>query len=207
MISIGDKKNIPVFPLSGAILLPNANLPLNIFEERYIEMIDYALSKEKVIGMIQPLENSNELYKVGCLGKITSYNETEDGRYIINLLGKMRFKTIEEIDTPSKFRIFKVEHNQESEKYFDINTENFDKKIVIEKLKLFFKNTKNKMNLNSVEDIDPGDLVKMIAMACPFKINEKQMLLETKNVNDLAKNLLDLFDSYASNNNLSNTFN
>ena len=73
--------------------------------------------------MVQPRNSagiSPEVYSVGCLGKITSYNETEDGRYIINLLGKMRFKTIEEIDTPSKFRIFKVEHNQESEKYFDI---------------------------------------------------------------------------------------
>ena len=168
----------PIFPLSGAVLFPKTTLPLNIFEKRYLDMVDYALANKRLIGMIQTIEN-NELYGFGCLGKITSFNETEDGRYIINLLGKMRFKTIEEIDTPSKFRIFKVEHNQESEKYFDINTENFDKKIVIEKLKLFFKNTKNKMNLNSVEDIDPGDLVKMIAMACPFKINEKQMLLET----------------------------
>ena len=207
MNSLINIKSVPVFPLSGAILLPKANLPLNIFEDRYIEMIDYALSKEKVIGMIQPLENSKELYKVGCLGKITSYNETEDGRYIINLLGKNRFKIIKEIDASSKFRIFHIEHREVNESYFDMNKRSFDKKIIIEKLKLFFKNTESKMNLNSIEDIDSGDLVKMIAMACPFKINEKQMLLESKNVNDLAKNLMDLFDSYASNNNLSDTIN
>jgi len=144
MINIKNIKNIPVFPLSGAILLPNANLPLNIFENKYIEMIDYALSKEKVIGMIQPLEKSKDLYKVGCLGKITSYNETEDGRYIINLLGKVRFKIIEEINTSSQFRMFKVGHNEENEGLFDINEQNFDKKLIIEKLKLFFRNTEKK---------------------------------------------------------------
>jgi len=207
MNNLIDIKNVPVFPLSGAILLPKANLPLNIFEDRYIEMIDYALSKEKVIGMIQPQENSKELYKVGCLGKITSYNETEDGRYIINLFGKNRFKIIKEIDASSKFRMFHIKHKEVNESDFDMNKRSFNKKIIIEKLKLFFKKTESKMNLNSIENIDSGDLVKMIAMACPFKINEKQMLLESKNVNDLAKNLMDLFDSYASNNNLSDTIN
>ena len=105
---------IPIFPLSGALLLPNGNLPLNIFEPRYIDMIDHAMKTDKIIGMIQ--ENSknkefNNLYSIGCLGKITQYNETDDGRYIINLNGLIRFKFIKEEESYQKFRKLRVDYS------------------------------------------------------------------------------------------------
>ena len=102
-------KLIPVFPLSGALLLPMGNMPLNIFEPRYISMVDYALSHEKLIGMIQTkINSSNKLYKVGCVGKITSFNETHDKRYLVNLNGLSKFFLLEELDVIHDFRIFKV---------------------------------------------------------------------------------------------------
>ena len=89
---------IPVFPLAGAVLLPEGNLPLNIFEKRYIAMVDYALANKKLIGMIQTnAKDNNKLYNIGCLGKITSYSETDDNRYLINLRGVSKFKIINEI--------------------------------------------------------------------------------------------------------------
>ena len=99
--------SIPIFPLNGVILFPNSVLPLNIFEKRYIEMVDYALTQNRYIGMIQT-KNNNELYEIGCIGKINSFTETNDGRYLINLTGKNYFKIIQEISSKKKFKIFKV---------------------------------------------------------------------------------------------------
>ena len=99
---------IPIFPLNGAILFPKTNLPLNIFEERYIDMVDYSLAGDRLIGMVQYKEKS-ELYNVGCYGKITVFNETPDGRYLINLEGINCFKIIKEINTEHKFRICEIE--------------------------------------------------------------------------------------------------
>ena len=104
-----DTSIIPVFPLSGALLLPSGNLPLNIFEPRYIDMINYALGHNKLIGMIQPkTTNPKELFKIGCVGKITTYNETEDNRFVINLKGLSKFQIIDEIQHDKKFRLFNI---------------------------------------------------------------------------------------------------
>ena len=99
---MAKKMLIPIFPLNGAILFPETNLPLNIFEERYIEMIDFALSKNKLLGMIQTKDNG-DLYRVGCIGRINSFNETKDGRYIINLRGKNHFSILKEVPLNHKF--------------------------------------------------------------------------------------------------------
>ena len=119
-----DKKlKIPIFPLDKVILFPETNLPLNIFEEQYIEMIDYAFSKNKLIGMVQN-KNDSELYNVGCVGKITSFNETDDGRYIVNLLGKSIFTITKEIKSDYKFRIV--------ESVFTYSESLYEKKINID---------------------------------------------------------------------------
>ena len=102
-------KKIAIFPLSNAVLFPKTILPLNIFEKRYIQMVDVSLKNEKLIGIIQP-KTKTDLYSIGCLGKITSFNETEDKRYIINLRGISKFKIIEEVKNEYLFREFKVEY-------------------------------------------------------------------------------------------------
>ena len=192
---------LPVFPLNGAILLPQGNLPLNIFEERYIEMIDYSLSKNKKIGMIQTMENRGGFYKVGCCGKITSYNETKDGRYLINLLGLKNFKIIKEISNENKFRTFEVDFNIGNNNEKKLEEILLDKSVILEKFKQFMSKTDLETNKNSFESIDSielDDLVRILAMSCPFTVSKKQMLLESKNSNVLAKNLITLFDFYNS---------
>ena len=111
--NVKTPNTIPVFPLSGALLLPSGNLPLNIFEPRYIAMINYALRHDKLVGMIQPKkENSDKLFETGCVGKITTYNETEDNRYIINLFGISKFHIKKEVRHSEKFRIFDIAKRQ-----------------------------------------------------------------------------------------------
>tara|TARA_Y100000590_G_scaffold273890_1_gene307538 strand:+ start:667 stop:1293 length:627 start_codon:yes stop_codon:yes gene_type:complete len=192
---------LPVFPLNGAILLPQGNLPLNIFEERYIEMVDYSLSKNKIIGMIQTMENKDDFYKIGCCGKITSYNETKDGRYLINLLGLKNFKIVKELNNKNKFRIFEVDFSIGNNNEKKIEEIMLDKSVILEKFKQFINKTDLETNKNSFESIDSielDDLVRILAMSCPFSVSEKQMLLESKNNNVLAKNLITLFDFYNS---------
>lgn len=189
--------NLPIFPLSGAILFPNSNLPLNIFEERYLEMINYALSKNKKIGMIQKNKEGDEIYKIGCCGRITSFHETNDGRYLINLLGLNFFKIIKEVETKNKFRIFKVKF--EENKQFDQKEIKHDKSLILNKFKFFVKKTNLETSLDSIDSINYNDLVKILAMSCPFTTSEKQLLLESKNTNALADKLLTLFDFYNNN--------
>ena len=118
---------IPVFPLSGAFLLPSGNLPLNIFEPRYVDMVDYAFKKNKLIGMIQPKnQNSTELFKIGCIGKITSFSETQDKRYLINLYGLSRFKIIKEVQNEKKFKTFEIKSLKKSVVYHNLDDKLFN---------------------------------------------------------------------------------
>ena len=126
-----NTKTIPIFPLGGALLLPQGNLPLNICEPRYIEMVDYAMKSNKIIGMIQPMEkNKNKYYKIGCAGKITNYNEVENNRYLINLKGLTRFQIFDQIETKHKFKIFNVELEKNEEKFSEFNEKLFNKKKI-----------------------------------------------------------------------------
>jgi len=187
-------KNIPIFPLNGAILLPGSNLPLNIFEERYLQMVDYAMSNDRKIGMIQEIESSKTLYNFGCIGKITSFSETKDNRYIINLSGLNRFKKVKEIESKTLFRILSIIENDDS--VFNKGNFNYDKDLLFEKFKFFLQKQDQETNFSGLEEIESDELVKFIAMACPFNVSEKQMLLESKNINNLAENLISLFDFY-----------
>jgi len=177
---------IPIFPLNGAILFPKTNLPLNIFEERYIDMIDYALSNDRYIGMVQQKKN-NELYNVGCYGKITVFNETPDDRYLINLEGVNCFKIIKEIKTGRKFRVCEIE-------IFD----NFSGPVLQDELKSKILDSFKKYNkikninigLDDIFKLNLVDLLKLIVMISPFDVSVKQMFLELKSNKELYENVL-----------------
>lgn len=186
--------NIPIFPLSGALLLPNGNLPLNIFENRYLSMVDKSLSTNKYIGMLQ-FENheTNKLYQIGCLGKITDFSETNDGRYIINLLGITKFKIIKEIKTNESFRIFSVKI-EDNDNYNMLDKSNFDRELLIIKIKFYFKKNNIDLKWDYFDSIDDIKLINTVSMICPFDKDEKQMLLESKNINELNNKLISLLE-------------
>jgi hypothetical protein len=194
---------IPIFPLSGAILFPKTNLPLNIFEERYVDMVDYSLSSNRFIGMIQQKEN-NELYNVGCYGKITVFNEMPDKRYIINLEGISCFKIIKEIDTGFKFRIceIKIFNN-----FFSSNLQDGLKSKLLDSFKKYNKVKNINLNLNDVSKLNIVDLLKFIVMVSPFEVSVKQMFLELKSNKELYKNILSTLEIELASNQESSSIN
>ncbi len=177
---------VPIFPLSGAIMFPGTNLPLNIFEERYIDMVDYALSKNRIIGMIQYKPNK-EIYNVGCYGKITVFNETPDKRYFINLEGANFFKIIQEVNSDYKFRMCEIEDLN------DYNHNSLQDKLKIDLINNYKKYNKIKninLNLEEVSGLNIVDLLKFIVMVSPFETSIKQMCLELKSNTELYENVL-----------------
>jgi len=189
---------VPIFPLNGAIFFPETNLPLNIFEERYIKMIDFALGKNKLIGMIQTKDNG-DLYRLGCIGRINSFNETEGGRYIINLRGENYFSIVKEVPSNHKFRLVESvfeNNNIDQDKTFELK--NFNKELFLEKYRPYVNNINPSIDFDLINKIEPATLIKFIAMSCPFSSADKQMLLETLNLNDLAQKLITLFEYYSS---------
>ena len=183
-------KEIPVFPLSNFIIFPKTTVPLNIFEPRYIDMINDSMKSNKMIGMIQPKTSNNsknipELYKIGCLGKITSFRETEDSRYLIELKGLIRFRKIEEIKTNNKYRILKVDF-----KNFYDDLDNTKEELKFSDLELIFKDLKSLfekrgfiINWKALEKQSLDETINALAIASPFSLEEKQVLLEAKNLN------------------------
>ena len=194
MMSSELPKTISVFPLSNFIIFPNTTVPLNIFEPRYIDMINDSMKSNKFIGMIQP-KNSNEeinppkLHNVGCLGKITSFRETEDGRYLIELKGLIRFKTVKEIQLSKNYREYEISFK---DFYDDLN--NKKEKIKFGELELIFRDLKSLfkkrgfiINWKNLEKQSLNETINGLDMASPFSLEEKQMLLEAKSL-DLRKN-------------------
>ena len=187
-------KEIPVFPLSNFIIFPKTTVPLNIFEPRYIDMVNDSMKSDKIIGMIQPKSSSNKdnipnLHDVGCLGKITSFKETEDGRYLIELKGLVRFQSIKEINTDKKYRTLKVDFSKFSHDLKD------EKEIIkFSDLELIFKDFKSLfekrgfiINWKALEKQSLDETINALAMASPFSLEEKQILLEAENL-DIRKN-------------------
>ena len=179
---------IPVFPISNFIIFPKTTVPLNIFEPRYIEMVDDSMKNSRMIGMVQPKKNSNnstpELYNIGCLGKITSFNESEDGRYLIIINGLTRFKIIDEIENNKLYRECNVSFNE-----FKNDISSNKEEIKFTDLELIFKNLKNLfqkkgyiINWKELEKQDLNQTINTLAMASPFSLEEKQALLETQNL-------------------------
>ncbi len=201
-------KIIPVFPLSNFIIFPNTTVPLNIFEPRYLDMVNDSMKSNKLIGMIQP-KNSNDgynipkLYNVGCLGKITSFRETEDGRYLIELKGKIRFKIINEINSNKKYRSAEVEYNDYSNDLSDEKEKlNFsDLELIFKDLKSLFQKRGFIINWKALEKQSLDETINALAMASPFSLEEKQILLEAENL-DIRKNKIAeilktyIFDDY-----------
>ncbi len=202
---------LPVFPLSNFIIFPKTTVPLNVFEPRYIDMINDSMQSDKLIGIIQPKNSINEnnepeLYEVGCAGKITSFNETEDGRFLIELKGLTRFKNIKEIKTEKKYRIIEVNYNRFYQDLFNEKEEiKFsDLKLIFKDLKSLFEKRGFIINWKALEKQSLDETINALAMASPFTLEEKQILLEAENL-DLRKNKIAeilktyTFDNYANN--------
>ena len=194
---------IPVFHLSDFIIFPKTIVPLNIFEPRYIDMINDSMKSDKMIGIIQPKttyikNNTPELYEVGCLGKIITFRETEDGRFLIELKGVTRFQKVREIKSDKKYRILEVDYNSFIK---DLNDEN--ENIKFSDLKLIFKDLKNLfdkrgyvINWKALEKQSLSEIINALAMASPFSAEEKQILLETKNLNDRKNKVAEVLSTY-----------
>ena len=186
---------IPLFPLSNFIIFPKTTVPLNIFEPRYIEMINDSMKTNKFIGLVQPKSNNYAnslnpiLHKVGCLGKITSFKETDDGRYLIDLKGIIRFKISKEYDDNKPYRNCEVNFDdylndlnekKENLKYSDLE-------LIFKDLKKLFERRGFIINWKALEKQSLDETINALAMASPFSLEEKQVLLEAVNL-DLRKN-------------------
>ena len=193
---------IPVFPLSNFIIFPNTNVPLNIFEPRYIQMVDDAMKNNKIIGMVQPKKNGEpnkpELFEVGCTGKITSYNETEDGRYLIVLNGVSRFRILDEVIDKKLYRSVKVDF-KEFHNDLNLNKEDIkfsDLELIFVNLKKLFQRQGYSINWKDLENQSLDQTINTLSMASPFSLEEKQMLLESKDVNSRRKKLEEILRTY-----------
>lgn len=181
----------PIFPLNGAILFPGTNLPLNIFETRYIQMVDYALSNNRLIGMIQTKED-NDFFKIGCIGKITNFTETSGGTYQINLEGLQRFKLNRVIETD--FSFITIDAKPLSLKQdLKVNSLSFNKELMLG-LKSFLNAKKINFNTAEFEGLDTINLAKIICMICPLDPLIKQMLLEFNSETEFCKGLLSVLE-------------
>ena len=185
------KMEFPVFPLNGAILFPSTNLPLNIFEARYIEMIDYALSRGRLVGMIQTKKNK-DFFKVGCLGKITNFTETADGRYQINLEGINRYKINKIIKNKYNFITVNAETINYNSSIIKDN-ESLNKKL-LKSFNNFIDIKKINFDTSELSNLDTMSLVKIICVISPLDYLIKQMMLEFSNVNELCNNLLSVLE-------------
>ena len=182
-------KIIPVFPLSNFIIFPKTTVPLNIFEPRYIDMINDSMKSNKIIGMIQPKTSIKEnkipkLHEVGCLGKITSFTETNDGRFLIEVKGIIRFQLINEIKTEKKYRIIEVDYNKFLKDLDDKKEEMkfSDLELIFKDLKSLFEKKGFIVNWKTLEQQSLNETINALAMASPFSIEEKQFLLEAENI-------------------------
>ena len=194
-------KTISIFPLSNFIFFPQTTVPLNIFEPRYIQMVDDAMKGDRIIGMVQPKKSNQTipiLYNVGCAGKIISFNETEDGRYLIVLDGISRFKILEELNNDKLYRECKVNFDNFSN---DINNQKeeikfSDLELIFKKLKSLFNKQGYTINWKELEKQSLDQTINALSMASPFSLEEKQVLLETINLNERKLKLEEILKTY-----------
>jgi len=186
---------IPVFPLSGVIYFPQTNLPLNIFEQRYLDLVNDCFRKDKLMGMIQSKRKNEELYKVGCLGKISDFQKSEDGRILINLTGITRFHVLEEVKNSKLYREFKVDYKKFSldlkPTLEEINTESLMKKAEV-----FFKKSGLLLNWREFNNLDKIQKINTLAMIAPLTNEEKQTLLESVSFKEKTKTLNEIINFY-----------
>ena len=195
-------KTIPIFPLSNFIMFPGTTVPLNIFEPRYLQMVNDSMKEHRIIGMIQPKKSGMlkkpDLYEIGCIGKITSFNETEDGRILIILNGVCRFKVSKEIQSNKLYRECNVQYNNYtndiSEKSNEVNFS--DLNIIMENMKKFFKKQGYIVNLKDLEKKNLGQTLNDLSMASPFSLEEKQILLESLDINVRKEKMEQILNNY-----------
>ena len=191
---------IPVFPLEGALLLPGGQLPLNIFEPRYLRMIDDILGGERMLGMVQPRSGNSDdekpaLYDVGCAGRLTSFTETDDNRYMVTLTGVRRFRIIEEVSTDRPYRHVGVDWSEFAEDGApDASATEIDRERLLEAMEVYLDAEGLKTDWDAVEEAPSEALVVSLAMGCPFAPNEKQALLEAQTMVHRADCLIALME-------------
>ena len=198
-------KIIPIFPISNFIVFPKTTVPLNIFEPRYIDMINDSMKTNKLVGMIQPKIKKNQinllpqLHQVGCLGKITVFQETDDGRYLIELKGIIRFEITKEILNNKKYRECEINF-----KNFYHDLDNQKEELKLSDLELIFKDLKNLfekkgyvINWNALEKQSLDETINALAMASPFSLEEKQILLEAKNLSLRKTKIAEILSTYS----------
>ena len=190
---------IPVFPLNGVIYFPRTNLPLNIFEPRYLNLVDDCMKLNKFMGMIQQKKIGSEVYSVGCLGKVTEYKKSQDGRILINLMGVTRFEIKAEINNDKNYREFEVSYTKFS---IDIDKEEDQSKKVekinelSQKIKIFFKKNGLLLNWKEFDKLDQNQRINTLAMISPISNEEKQTILESVNIQSKVKTLSEIVEFY-----------
>ena len=195
-------KIIPVFPLSNFIIFPDTTVPLNIFEPRYVEMINDSMKTNKLIGLIQPKKNSTNsiqnLHDTGCLGKITNFKDTSDGRYLIELNGLIRFKITKEIKSNKPYRECEINFEDYQD---DLNLQKeklqfSDLELIFKDIKLLFEKKGYIIDWKSLEKQNLNETINALAMASPFSLEEKQILLESKNLEIRKNKIAEILSTY-----------
>ena len=186
---------IPVFPLSGVIYFPKTNLPLNIFEQRYLDLVNDTFKKDRLMGMVQSQKSGDDVYKIGCLGKISDLRESQDGRILINLTGLTRFKILQEIKNEKLYREFKVDY-----KNFELdlkdNSEEQNTESLMNKAKIFFIKYGLLINWKEYEKLDKSQRINTLSMISPVTNEEKQKLLEALTIKDKIQTLENIISFY-----------
>ena len=195
-------KIIPIFPLSNFIIFPNTTVPLNIFEPRYVEMINDSMKTNKFIGLIQPKKNNAnsipDLHEIGCLGKIINFKQGDNSNFLIEIKGVARFKTIKEIKSNKKYREYEVNFKNF---YHDLNIEKeelkfTDLELIFKDLKSLFEKKGYIINWKSLEKQDLNESINALAMASPFSLEEKQILLESQNLEIRKNKIAEILSTY-----------
>ena len=191
--------SLPVFPLTGVLLLPRGRLPLNIFEPRYLAMISDAMGDGRMIGMLQPTDPSSQdinpsVYQTGCAGRIVSFEETDDGRFLITLLGLNRFKIRDEFPLKRGYRSVITDWTPYRHDVDQPEASEIDRARLLAGLRGYFEIHAIRVDWENVEEADNERLVNMVAMVCPFEPPEKQALLEAEDLDARARTLIALVE-------------
>ncbi len=197
---------LPVFPLSGVLLLPGGHLPLNIFEPRYLAMIDAALKSHRMIGMVQPCEEDSsntplqapppdhpQIYGTGCAGRINAFSETEDGRYLVTLAGVIRFDITAELEMENGFRRVSADFGRFREDLSSANAD-IDREQLLETLRGYFSAQGIRGDWETIGQTENEHLITSLAMICPFAASEKQLLLEARTLQERAETMTKIME-------------
>ena len=194
---------VSIFPLSNFIIFPNTTVPLNVFEPRYVEMINDSMKTNKLIGLIQPrkinINSDPDLHEIGCLGKIINFKDTSDGRYLIDLNGLSRFKIVKEIKNNKPYRTCEINFDNYGD---DLNLQKgeikfSDLELIFKDLKSLFKKKGYIINWKSLEKQNLNETINALSMASPFTLEEKQILLESQNLEIRKNKIAEILSTYS----------